>query len=196
MENGAQVGGKKLSESKRRRKSAAKYVGQMNLWESENEFMRPERLLRWSDSYVVNCSLSPRQSVSRAQCDAITHRPNAYVSLGTAVKAPCAWKYGITDNLLQALVAQPFPPHKQWITDTWHSPPFFKCFSVSVSDSQFATVAVQPAAQPDVSSSSMLLLCCSFPLTARKIIRKGESRFVFSGDWDLVFCVRDSREAF
>lgn len=35
--------------------------------ESENEFMMLQRLLSGSDSYVVNCSLSPRQSASQAQ---------------------------------------------------------------------------------------------------------------------------------
>lgn len=61
------------------------------------------------DQTVVNCSLSPRQSASRAQCNAITHLfgPKAFVSLGAAIKAPSAWKCGITDNLLQGPVARP-----------------------------------------------------------------------------------------
>ena len=52
---------------RQRRKRAGKDVGQMNLRESENEFMMLQRLLSGSDSYVVNCSLSPRQSASQAQ---------------------------------------------------------------------------------------------------------------------------------
>lgn len=38
--------------------------------------------------------------------------PNAFVSLAAAVKASRAWKYGITGDLLQALVASPFSPHR------------------------------------------------------------------------------------
>lgn len=55
--------------------------------------------------------------------------------------------------------------HTSSESHTPHSHPFFKCFPalpVAVSDSQHATVPVQPATQPDVSSSSLLLLCCSF----------------------------------
>lgn len=84
-----------------------------------NEFMKLQRLLSGSDSYVVNCSLSPRQSASRPQCNAITHLfgPTAFVSLGAAIKAPSAWKCGITDEVLRGPVAWPLSesrsPHKQ-----------------------------------------------------------------------------------
>lgn len=52
---------------RQRRKRAGKDVGQMNLRESENEFMMLQRPLSGSDSRVVNCSPSPRQSASQAQ---------------------------------------------------------------------------------------------------------------------------------
>ncbi len=48
-----------------------------------------------------------RRSTSRAQCDAFTHLfgPEPFVSLGAAIKAPSAWKCGITDELLLGPVA-------------------------------------------------------------------------------------------
>lgn len=58
-------------------------------------------------SYVVNCSLSPDQSASRLRCNTITHLfgPKAFVSVGAAIKAPSAWRCGITDKFLQGPMA-------------------------------------------------------------------------------------------
>ena len=142
----------------------------MNLRESENEFMR---LLSGSDSTLC-CQLFPltstvSQPAGRAQCSAITHLfgPKAFVSLGAAIKAPSAWKCGITDKLLRGPVAWPFSERRHHTSSESHTPqsPILQmppCFPVSVSDSQLATVPGQPATQPDVSSSSLLLLRCSF----------------------------------
>lgn len=54
------------------------------------------------------------------------------MSLGAAIKAPSAWKYGITDDLLQGPVAWPFSERftSQAVNHTSHSHPFFKCFPV------------------------------------------------------------------
>lgn len=98
-------------------------MGPTNLRESAKEFVK---------LYGLLCG-STRQSTSRAQFSAITHLfgPEAFVSLGAAIKAPSAWKCGITDELLQGSVAWPFSERftTQAVNHTPHSHPFFKCFT-------------------------------------------------------------------
>lgn len=110
MEHKWEGTGRDYEQKRQIRKSTRKDVGEMKLGESENEFIKLERLLSGSDFYAVNCSLPPRQSALWAQCNAITHLfgPKAFVSLGAVIKAPSAWKCGITDRLLQGPVAWPF----------------------------------------------------------------------------------------
>lgn len=107
MENGAQVGGQTGLQLKRPPKRVLGKIWGRWIFERVRMSSWSCRLLSGSDSNVVNCSLSPGQSASQAQCNTITHLfgPKASVSLGAAIKSPSAWKCGITDKLLQDLVA-------------------------------------------------------------------------------------------
>lgn len=149
----------------------------------------------WVDQTTMLCFLSLRQSASRTQCNAITHLfgPKAFVSLGAAIKAPSAWKYGITDDLLQGPVAWPFSERftSQAVNHTSHSHPFFKCFPAF--QSQLLThnlLLYQFSQPPSPMCHPHLCYCCAvlFPLTSRKMNGTGESWFVWLG-----FCVLRQR---
>lgn len=59
---------------------------------------------------LLCCQLFPLATPVSQPGNTITHLfgPKAFVSLGAAIKAPSAWKCGITDKLLQGPVAWPF----------------------------------------------------------------------------------------
>lgn len=152
-----------------------------------------------SDFCVVNCSLSPRQSACRAQCNAITHLfgPEAFVSFGAAIKAASPWKCGITDDLFRSQWQGPslrVAHHTSSESHTPHSHPFFKCFPAFQSQRLIHNLLLYHFSQPPSLMCHPHLCYCYvvlFPLTGRKMNGTGECWFVFCGDWDLVICAKD-----
>lgn len=113
------------------------------------------------------------------------------MSLGAAIKAPSAWKCGITDELLQGPVAWPFSQRftTQAVNHTPHSHPFFKCFPAFQSQHLTHNLLLYQFSQPPSLMCHQLISVTValffFPLTSRKVNGTGECWFVFSGDWDL-----------
>lgn len=109
----------------------------------------------------------PLSASQLALCDAITHLfgPEAFVSLGTAMKAPIACKGGITWAFTgpggTALLWELFTTQVSE-SHTPNSPPFFRCFScfpVSTSDSQLTTVVLQFSQLPRLMCHHPLCYC-------------------------------------
>lgn len=81
-------------------------MGEEILQESENEFTRLKKSAGADETPV----LSTVPSRHASQPVELTHLfgPEAFVSLGAAIKTPSAWKCGITEELLQGPVAGTF----------------------------------------------------------------------------------------